>query len=262
MVVIQALNLASAKSFLYNQANALADRFGYEIKPNGMRTDFEPDSGAMINRVRPYTMTTPDRIYSLIQAVRYLERAGIEGGIVECGVWRGGSMMTVALTLMGERSAQRDLYLFDTYEGMSEPEDGVDVDVGGRPASDQLAASKRTESSWIWAYAPLEEVARNMASTGYPQERVHLVKGMVEDTLPAEAPEKIALLRLDTDWYASTRHSLEHLYPRLVSGGVLILDDYGHWQGARRAFDEYAAENKLNILLNRVDTSGRIAVKP
>ena len=91
--------------------------------------------------------------------------------------------------------------------------------------------------------------------------RVEFVQGRVENTLPAAAPPEIALLRLDTDWYESTRHELEHLYPRLVDGGVLIVDDYGYWQGARQAVDEYFGETGEAILLNRIDDTGRIAVK-
>jgi len=98
-------------------------------------------------------------------------------------------------------------------------------------------------------------------SIGYPEQQIHFVEGLVEETLPAEAPEEIALLRLDTDWYSSTKHELEQLYPRLAPGGVLILDDYGHWQGARRAVDEYFAENQITLLLNRVDSTARIGVK-
>ena len=79
--------------------------------------------------------------------------------------------------------------------------------------------------------------------TGYPPERIHFVRGPVEETLPAGAPDEIALLRLDTDWYESTRHELEHLYPRLAAGGVLLVDDYGHWEGARKAVDEYFADH-------------------
>ena len=85
---------------------------------------------------------------------------------------------------------------------------------------------------------------------------------MVEDTLPAAAPERIALLRLDTDWYASTRHELEQLYPRLAEGGVLIIDDYGHYEGARRAVDEYFERSRRPVLLNRIDFTGRLVVKP
>jgi hypothetical protein len=111
-----------------------------------------------------------------------------------------------------------------------------------------------------WCYSPLDEVKRNLARTGYPAERVVYVQGKVEDTIPGTLPERTALLRLDTDWYSSTRHELEHLYPGLVAGGVLVLDDYGTWQGARQATDEYFAA-RGPLLLNRIDSTGRIAVK-
>ncbi len=104
-------------------------------------------------------------------------------------------------------------------------------------------------------------MSANLAATGYDAQRLHYVKGKVEDTIPSAAPEQIAILRLDTDWYASTRHELEHLYPRLARGGVLIIDDYGHWEGARRAVDEYFATQQVAILLNRLDQTGRIAIK-
>jgi hypothetical protein len=88
------------------------------------------------------------------------------------------------------------------------------------------------------------------------------VKGKVEDTIPRAAPKQIALLRLDTDWYESTYHELKHLYPRLVPGGVLILDDYGHWEGARRAVDQYFEEERIRLFLHRIDYAGRLAIKP
>jgi hypothetical protein len=97
--------------------------------------------------------------------------------------------------------------------------------------------------------------------TGYPPEKVHFVKGMVEDTIPEQSPDGIALLRLDTDWYQSTKLELLHLYPRLANQGVLIIDDYGHWQGARRAVDEFISELRDPILLHRIDYTGRIAIK-
>jgi len=116
-------------------------------------------------------------------------------------------------------------------------------------------------TSIVWAYSPLEEVKRNLRLTGYDESRITYIQGKVEDTIPVRASERIALLRLDTDWYESTYHELVHLYPRLSVGGVLIIDDYGHWQGARRAVDQYIEENRLKILLNRIDYTGRIAVK-
>ena len=169
-------------------------------------------------------------------------------------------MMAVAKTLIGVDHIDRDLYLYDTFEGMSDPT-VADVDWAGTPASQRLAQEPREAAESVWCLAPLDEVGRAMQGTGYPAARTHLVKGMVEQTIPAMAPEKIALLRLDTDWYESTRHELNHLFPRLVSGGVLILDDYGHWQGARRAWDEYSAEHQVKMLLNRVDYSARVGIK-
>jgi O-methyltransferase len=154
----------------------------------------------------------------------------------------------------------RRLYLYDTFEGMAPP-DVLDVDFSGRAATAQLSAEQRTEDSYIWAYAPLEAVRRNMASTGYPEDQVSYVRGPVEQTIPATVPKAIALLRLDTDWYASTRHELAYLFPRLVKGGVLIIDDYGHWQGARLAVDEYFAASDVKVLLNRIDYTGRICVR-
>ena len=100
-----------------------------------------------------------------------------------------------------------------------------------------------------------------MAGTGYPSERVHYVKGRVEETIPARAPAEISILRLDTDWYESTKHELDHLYPRLSPGGVVLFDDYGYWEGAREAVDEFLDATGERLLLHRM-ASGRLAVKP
>jgi len=120
----------------------------------------------------------------------------------------------------------------------------------------------RREGERVLASASLDEVKRNVLGTGYDSDRVRFVEGLVEDTIPEQAPREIAVLRLDTDWYESTRHELVHLYPRLSSGGVLILDDYGCWLGARQAVDEYIEANAVRLLLTRIDSSGRLAVKP
>jgi O-methyltransferase len=212
----------------------------------------------IFNRVKPYTMTSPERVFALCDAVRYVAAAGIEGAVVECGVWRGGSSMAAALMLRELGAAVRDLCLFDTFEGMSAPTEH-DRRAGGPAAADLLAASGKDAK--VWAYSPLDEVRANLQSTGYPVGRIRFVQGKVEDTIPEHAPDKIAILRLDTDWYESTRHELEHLFPRLAVGGVLIIDDYGAWEGARRAVDEFVDAQKVRILLNRIDETGRVGVK-
>jgi hypothetical protein len=215
----------------------------------------------IVRRVREFTMTSPERLAALIDAVRYIVSNGIAGDFAECGVWRGGSMMTAALALLELGDRTRALHLYDTFEGMPPPTD-KDVSFLGKTAKELLQTHERKEGGGIWAFASRADVERNLWSTGYPKDQIHFVAGKVEDTLPAAAPEKIALLRLDTDWYESTRHELLHLYPRLVKHGVLIIDDYGHWQGAQQATDEYFATLSLRPLLQRVDYTGRLAVKP
>ena len=101
-----------------------------------------------------------------------------------------------------------------------------------------------------------------LLATGYPEQRVHFVQGLVEETVPEHAPEQLALLRLDTDYYTSTRHELEHLAPRLAPGGVLLVDDYGHWRGSQEAVDEWMATLPRPLLLQRIDYTARLAVMP
>lgn len=224
------------------------------------RRDMGPVLLAAIDRVRPLTMTSPERLQAVWDSVHYVVANRIPGAFVECGVWRGGSTMMAALAFQAQSVEDRDLYLFDTFEGMPDWT-SEDVDWRGRSADEVMAGQDR-ETSRLWAYAGIQEVRKNLASVGYPEARVHFVAGKVEDTLPEQAPEQIALLRLDTDWYESTKHELEHLIPRLAPHGVLIVDDYGHWQGARRAVDEWLADFDRPVLLTRTDYTGRLAVIP
>jgi O-methyltransferase len=205
-------------------------------------------------------MTSPERVYGLANAARWLVESGVSGDIVECGVWRGGNMMAVAKTLLDADAADRDLFLFDTFAGMTAPT-AEDLYHRGRAASTRFAELADGEQSSDWCRAGIEDVRANLALTGYPPQRLHFVPGMVEETIPAQAPETIGLLRLDTDWYTSTRHELVQMWPRLVRGGVCIIDDYGHWKGSRQAVDEYLAEQGLKVLMHRLDYSGRLIVK-
>ncbi len=224
--------------------------------------DMDPEFLPLYEECRSFSMTSSARMFGLFKAIQYATSAGIPGAIVECGVWRGGSMMLAARTLMHFGSTDRDLYLFDTFAGLPKPDETKDVDIWGNRGIDAWRPQAIDDKSSTLAAASLDEVQRNMQSTGYPSERVHNVRGLVEETIPNAAPDTIAVLRLDTDWYESTRHELLHLYERLVPGGVLIIDDYGHFQGARQAVDEFLAQQTSAVLLNRLDFSGRIAVKP
>ena len=215
---------------------------------------FSPAELEVFQRVGPYTMTPPERVAVLIDAVTYITRRQIPGAIAECGVWRGGSMMAAALTL-SRLGDLRELFLFDTFESMPAPTQ-ADIDLTGASWQNRW----HTHRDQPIARADLHEVQAALASTGYADDHLHYVKGRVEDTLPGLAPEQIALLRLDTDWYESTRHELEMLYPRLAPGGVLLIDDYGHLKGARQAVDEYFRD--APIFFARTDYAARVAIKP
>jgi O-methyltransferase len=249
--------LRRATGYRLVQANGLppapAKRRKRRLPPH-----YDDEAREIIRTVRPRSMTAHEKLFALILATRYVVDHAVPGAIVECGVWRGGSVKAAALTLLARGVSDRELHLFDTFEGMPEPTE-KDVRRDGKPATEVLASSSR--SGVFWAIADLDDVRAGMAETGYPQDRIHFHPGRVEDTVPAQAPERIAILRLDTDWYESTRHELEHLYDRVPSGGVLLIDDYGFWQGARQAVDEFLERRGAPLLLLPM-ASGRIAVKP
>ncbi len=229
-------------------------------KNNGYPLDFSEEEIAIVEMVKPYTMTTPERIQALIHSLNYLHKNKIQGDIVECGVWRGGSMIAAAKTLQKLGDTSRKLWLYDTFEGMTAPTEH-DISSKGTKATDKFEKRQTGDDSSNWCLASIEEVSANIAATNYPKENVRLVKGKVEETLPAQSPEKISLLRLDTDWYESTLHELVTLYPKLEVGGVLIIDDYGDWSGTRKAVDEYFAEHSIRFHIGRIDDSARIGIK-
>ncbi|MDH4452070.1 MAG: TylF/MycF/NovP-related O-methyltransferase [Verrucomicrobiota bacterium] len=244
-------------------ARSISRPLGLDIarypQTEGLPTDLPLEMLKILQQARPYTLTSLHRLASTQDAVRYVVKNGIQGSLVECGVWRGGNMAVASRTLQLLGNTSRDLYLYDTFEGMSEPTEH-DADYGGNSAAQILAAEQK--GTGMWCEAGIEDVTQVMKETGYSMNKVHLVKGKVEDTIPSTIPNEIALLRLDTDWYESTLHELVHLYPRLKPGGVLIIDDYGHWRGARQAVDEYFEKNGIRGLLNRVDYTCRSMVKP
>jgi hypothetical protein len=219
--------------------------------------DYDEMAVPIMQAATPYTMTCKEKKYALYLSTRYVVENKIPGAIMECGVWRGGSMHIVARTLHAIGDTSRELYLFDTFEGMTPPTD-KDLTYDGRAVADLL--ERRPRTSKIWAVAGLEDVKQGFADVPYPAEKIHFVQGPVEETLPDQAPDEIAILRLDTDWYESTRHELLTMYDRLVPGGVLIIDDYGSYQGAKQAVDEFIAETGVRLLLSPLGP-GRIAVK-
>jgi hypothetical protein len=221
--------------------------------------DLTDSERLILRQIVGYSMTSAERQLALIQAVRHIIRRNIPGSIVECGVWRGGSSMVSALTLLQEQRTDRNLYLYDTFEGMTPP---TEVDQTRDGVLAQTHLERDVEKTGYWCVADLNDVQQNMRSTQYPMERVHFIKGPVEQTIPQNLPQPpIAILRLDTDWYESTRHELLHLYPLVSPGGIVIIDDYGHWTGAKKAVDEFLANLPMAPFLHRIDYTGRLFIK-
>jgi O-methyltransferase len=223
----------------------------------------DEDASEIYLAVRDYTMLNPDKLYAFIQAVRYVARHNIKGDIIECGVWRGGAIMAAALALNKINAPERNFYLYDTFSGMSRPTDKDRAHTGTKNLDviGEFEKKRTGDDSSAWCLATIDEVRGNLARIPYSQDRFILVEGKVEETLPAVLPESIAILRLDTDWYESTRHEMIHLMPLLVPRGVLIVDDYYRWTGNKDAVDEYLDAHGIPILMNRVGNSA-IGVKP
>ena len=236
-------------------------RLGFRVVRVSRGTeDMEDSFLELYAECRDFTMTSIERMYALYKAVEYVSDYGIAGDLVECGVWKGGSCMMMALTLLSRGETGRNIYLYDTFRGMCEPGKYDYTVHDGRSGRSRWTVAERDGYNKLY-YAPLNEVKANLYSTGYPREHLIFVEGKVEDTIPRVVPEAISLLRLDTDWYESTRHEMVHLYPLLAPGGVLLLDDYGYWAGSRRAVDEYFREIGEPVLLNRIDANGRIGIR-
>lgn len=233
--------------------------FYLSAEMNQMFPDMEKEFLELKDICGRHTMTSVESLYYTYRSVKSVIENNIPGDFVECGVWKGGNTMMVALTLMKLNNTERNIYLYDTFEGMSEPTE-KDVSYKDEDAKIEWSESRKDTHN-EWCYSSLDEVKNNLYSTGYPRDKIIFVKGKVEDTIPGIIPETISILRLDTDWYESTYHELLHLYPLLVKNGFLIIDDYGYWKGAREAVDKYFEENRIKIFMNRLDISARAGIK-
>ena len=206
------------------------------------------------------TMVSRERLIATLMACKYVLENSIEGDFVECGVWRGGNAI-VAGEMFKLYSSEKHVWLFDTFQGMTEPS-ALDKDHRGESAQLRYL-TMQAETHNEWCYASLEEVTHNFSTRNLLGSRIHFVKGDVATTLIKEQlPEKISVLRLDTDWFESTKVECEVLYPKISKGGIFIVDDYGHWGGSRQAIDEYFEKFPPKPFFHVTDYTGRIGVKP
>jgi len=212
---------------------------------------------ATLQMVKPITMTSWNRLQAIAIAVRYINSNSIGGDFVECGVWAGGSIAAAAK--LDTKPESRKYWLYDTFEGMTRPtiEDS-------ELALIEWETKVNADGTSEWCRANQDQVMKNLIEVGVDTNKCVFVVGDVTETLLIDSnlPESIALLRLDTDWYKSTKIELETLYSRLSPGGVLIIDDYGDWEGSRRATEEFFSQHDFTPLLFPIDSAGRILVKP
>jgi len=202
-----------------------------------------------IKIVSPYTMTSVERISELFNSLEYIRENNIDGDIVECGVWKGGNILGIIEYLKYYKIDTKKVWLYDTFQGMTQPEE-VDVDLKSNRAIDQM------DVPIVLAYSSIEEVKSVVLVPEFDQTRIKFIIGDVSETLKIEnnIPSQISLLRLDTDWYQSTRDELHYLYPKVHNDGILIVDDYGHWMGAKKAVDEYFKNKNINV--EKIDYTG------
>ena len=235
-------------------------KLGYQISPITQKFSILDETFSKHHKLcKKYSMTKKYAMYATYLSTKYVSENQISGSLVECGVFKGGNSMMMAATLAELDDTNREIFLYDTFEGMSEPSE-IDVRHDGKNAQKVWKDSQR-ENHNEWVYSSLDEVKKNMDKVSYPKKNIIFVKGDVCKTLNKKVPENISLLRLDTDFYESTKKELEVLYPRLVKGGVLLIDDYDSWQGARKAVDEYFKKIGEKPLLFLVGQSGRAMIK-
>lgn len=251
-------------------------RLGYELRRKDERPrlgyDLEDAAVSAIKKIRPYTMLPEERLITLYQQATHCEKTGLAGAFVECGVWKGGSVALMALANLEQSAARRDIHLFDSFTDICEPDQAVDGEravrevkawgkdagVGGKLAPvagfyDSMGGAGTLEGN--------KELLEKLV--GYPPKHLHYHVGWFQDTLPKDAPQirEIAILRLDGDWYASTKVCLEHLYDKVAPGGFVIVDDYGAYEGCRKAVDEFRASRKITAYLHHIDGEARYWIK-
>ena len=244
---------------------------GIEIRRTGKAPTFalpieftEQDRNVFnVVRGKKLTMVSPERLVATINACKHAVHAGIPGDFVECGVWRGGNALAAKM-IFEAYGSDKKVWLFDTFAGMSEPTEEDRTAKSGESAREAYIEQQNDDHN-EWCFASLEDVRSNFENAGVDMAGVRFIKGDVVATLEDKAnlPSSISVLRLDTDWYESTKAELNILYPRLSVGGSLLIDDFGHWEGARKAVEEYfsALEPVVRPLLHYTDYTGRMGVK-
>jgi hypothetical protein len=210
---------------------------------------------SIYDTIKDYTMCRPERFERFCQSI--LDTRDLSGVIIECGVWKGG-MICGAAKFAINNNIQRTYYAFDSYEGFPEP---TDKDIVALTNQSALSLENWGMKKCPAKSETLKDVYACMALLNIPEDTIIPVKGWFNDTV-ISFDKDISILRLDGDWYESTKVCLEYLYPKVVSGGIIILDDYGYWKGCKQATDEYLQYNNIHAVLHKTDYTEVWFIKP
>lgn len=253
---------------------SLVNSLGFEIRRKsshirrtghyGFGYDLEQEAYDNILKVLSHTMVGYERLMTLYHQAVFCERNGVPGSFVECGTWKGGAVGLMALANLQHANKRRHLHLFDSFEGVPEPDAAVDGEAALAVAREVGGGTDGQLVGLPLSVGTLEANKELLERTiGYDADYLHYHKGWFQNTLPERAHEvgEIAILRLDGDWYASTKICLDYLFDRVVTGGFVIIDDYGSYDGCRKAVDEFIQARGLKSFLNHVDFTGRYLIK-
>ena len=245
--------------------NSIAKKFGYrfvKIEKYNLKENFAEATSferKILNTSAKFSMTGFDRMFFLIKAIEHIKNNNVKGDFVECGVWRGGNLILFQ-KMMEKLKIKKKIFAYDTFEGMTEP-----------TVHDVMLIANKANAKKIWDKNPnkiiklaecsIDQVKENYKKNTQKNKNLICIKGPVEKTLKIikNLPKKISILRLDTDWYESTKIELDVLFPRLEKNGILIIDDYGVWKGAKKATDKYF-KNKTKTMF-KIDITGRFIIK-
>jgi O-methyltransferase len=246
--------------------------FFYDFNRN-LGYEFEKDANDAIKIIRKNTMLPYVNLVTLYEQVLFCEKNFLEGDYVECGVWKGGAVGLMALANMQQSKTRKNLHLFDAFDDICAPDEQIDGDIAIKEIKELLGKDANVKGELLpqkgiyaqfGGHGTIEECQLLIEKTiGYPADKVHYHKGWFQDTIPEKAKliDKIAILRLDGDWYASTKICLEHLFDKVVPGGFIIVDDYGMYSGCKKAVDEYLKKFNIKYYLNYSTWSCRYFIK-
>ena len=235
------------------QAKKLLDRLAKQSRTVEMAAPAD-EFGRMLTVIRPFTMMSEARLRTMYTNARRICEEDREGSFVECGVAAGGCSALLAYVIKTYSKRPRLLFCFDTFEGMPKP----------TPA-DTHAGLAADESGWGTGTcaAPIDSLMQAVRAVG-AADVIRPIKGLFRGTLPVtrESVGFIALLHLDGDWYESTRDILTNLYELVLPDGYLQVDDYGHWDGCKKAVDEYLLQKGVQPVIHAIDGTGVWLKKP